>query len=210
MGIDTIKSILLFLVILALIAYIGGSIYLIVHQSRKIEQLYTEQQTYIKHIAQLEKKMGSYAGLHRGELTSNYCLPSNSFTILNQDQYVPDQSPVKVFIRTKRYQPERNHFGIDLAGKIGDSVFAAGSGVVEEIILRDSIYGKTILIDHLNGWKTFYAHNDSVLVEVDKFVRKGEKIAELGNTGKSSAPHLHFEIIVNSERIDPETIISIK
>lgn len=208
MGVDTIKFILLVLVVLALIAYIGGSIYLIVHQSRKIEQLYTEQETYIKSIAQLERRLGSQLASNEQALPSTS--PPKSFTIQNQNQYVPDRSPVNVFVLTKGYQPEKKHLGIDLAGRIGDPVFAAGSGVIEKVILDDSLYGKTILIDHLNGCKSFYAHNDSVLVEAGEFVRKGEKIAELGNTGKSSAPHLHFEIIINSERIDPEPMIKRK
>lgn len=208
MGIDTIKFILLVLVVLALIAYIGGSIYLIVHQSRRIEQLYTEQEAYIKSITQLEKRLGSQLVSNEQALLSTS--PPKSFTIQNQNQYVPDRSPVNVFVLTKGYQPDKNHLGIDLAGRVGDPVFAAGSGVIENVILDDSLYGKTILIDHLNGCKSFYAHNDSVLVEAGKFVRKGEKIAELGNTGKSSAPHLHFEIIVNSERIDPEPMIKRK
>lgn len=210
MGIDTLRLVLLLLVILVLIVYIVGSIYLIVHQSSKIEQLYKEREMYIKRVSQLERIIRDHLEISGEVLAPNTISAHSSFEIKNQDQYVPDRSPVSFFVLTKGYQPAKEHLGIDLAGKIGDPVFAAASGVVEITHLQDSLYGKTILIDHLNGWKTFYAHNDEILVEEGRFVRKGEKIAELGNTGKSSAPHLHFEIIVNSERIDPETIIKIR
>ncbi|HHE40176.1 MAG TPA: M23 family metallopeptidase, partial [Candidatus Cloacimonetes bacterium] len=68
-------------------------------------------------------------------------------------------------------------------------------------------YGKILVLDHLNGYKTRYGHNYRINVEVSTFVRKGEQIAEVGSTGISSAPHLHFEILYRGKNIDPETKI---
>lgn len=94
------------------------------------------------------------------------------------------------------------HTGIDLANKHGTAIKAAQSGKVTFVGWKGN-YGRTIVIDHLNGYKTLYGHNSKILVQKGQWVQTGQKIALMGNTGRSTGPHLHFEIYENGKVIDP-------
>ena len=94
------------------------------------------------------------------------------------------------------------HEGIDLGGHIGDPVYATGNGIVTGD-RGGSGYGKQILIDHGFGYKTRYAHLSKIDVVPGQQVRRGEKIGEVGNTGRSTGPHLHYEVIYRGRHVDP-------
>ena len=94
------------------------------------------------------------------------------------------------------------HGGIDIANRIGTDIVAADGGIVT-FSGWSSGYGKLIIIDHQNGYKTYYGHCDSLLVGVGAKVHKGQHIAEMGNTGRSTGPHCHFEVRYNGERQNP-------
>lgn len=94
------------------------------------------------------------------------------------------------------------HYGIDIAGKIGDPVIAAADGVVIETG-RDSQKGNYVAIEHLEGIRTVYMHLSRIIAEKNQQVEKGETIAYLGSTGRSTGPHLHFEIIDNRRHVNP-------
>jgi murein DD-endopeptidase MepM/ murein hydrolase activator NlpD len=92
------------------------------------------------------------------------------------------------------YSPETNHFGIDIAGQMGNPIFAADNGVVVYAGWNDYGYGEMIVIDHGSGWQTLYAHLSQVNVSCGQEVMKGDVIGLMGSTGKSTGPHLHFEM----------------
>ena len=94
------------------------------------------------------------------------------------------------------------HNGIDLRCSIGTEVYAANAGTVV-IATYHASYGYYVLIDHGGGYSTLYAHNSKLLVTPGQQVKRGDVISYSGNTGYSSGPHLHFEIRVNNERVDP-------
>lgn len=98
------------------------------------------------------------------------------------------------------------HKGLDIASSRGSDILAAGSGVVTYAGYNGS-YGKTIVVSHGYGYKTVYAHNNKNLVEVGDSVEKGQLIGEVGNTGKSTGPHVHFEIHFEGKQIDPAKVI---
>ena len=107
---------------------------------------------------------------------------------------------------SKRYQ--RPHKGIDLAAPRGSAVMASNDGVVIYTGSAFHGYGKMIMIESLDpvddgNWATLYGHLDKILVYEGKRVKQGEVIAALGNTGRSSGPHLHFEIRRLNGPIDP-------
>ncbi len=92
------------------------------------------------------------------------------------------------------YSPETNHFAIDIAGQQGNPIFAADHGVVVYAGWNDYGYGEMIVIDHGAGWQTLYAHLSQINVSCGQEVMKGETIGLMGSTGKSTGPHLHFEM----------------
>lgn len=94
------------------------------------------------------------------------------------------------------------HTGIDIQAPMGASVLAAQTGTVIHSNWLGS-YGKTIMIDHGGGYVTLYAHNSELAVKVGDVVRKGDQIALIGSTGFSTGPHLHFEVRINGEYVDP-------
>ncbi len=94
------------------------------------------------------------------------------------------------------------HNGIDLRCYTGTEVYAANSGTVI-IATYHASYGYYVLIDHGGGYSTLYAHNSQLLVTPGQHVEMGQVISLSGNTGYTSGPHLHFEIRVNNERVDP-------
>jgi len=94
------------------------------------------------------------------------------------------------------------HKGLDLAVPIGTPVRAAAHGVVVEAGWRSG-YGLTVRIDHGYGYQTLYGHNSRLLVKTGQRVTKGQIIARSGSSGRSTAPHLHYEIRVNGKAINP-------
>jgi len=94
------------------------------------------------------------------------------------------------------------HKGIDIAGNIGDPIKAALDGKVIEAYYSSS-YGNVITIEHGNGIQTLYAHCSKLLAKEGQEVKRGDIIAKIGNTGRSTGPHLHFELKVNGSAINP-------
>ncbi len=105
-----------------------------------------------------------------------------------------------------KYRWGRLHAGIDLATSVGSDVMAADGGVVT-FAGYSGAYGYLVKIDHQNGMETRYAHNSKLLVSEGDRVFQGQHIAESGNTGRSTGPHLHFEVRVNGEPKNPENYL---
>ncbi|QCK13567.1 peptidoglycan DD-metalloendopeptidase family protein [Mangrovivirga cuniculi] len=97
------------------------------------------------------------------------------------------------------YGTRRGHDGIDMAAPIGTPVYATGNGKVVKVRTNAWGYGKEIIIDHGFGYKTRYAHLNKFLVKKGDTVVRGQQIAEVGNTGKSTGPHLHYEVLKGSK-----------
>ncbi len=95
------------------------------------------------------------------------------------------------------------HHGVDYGAPIGESVYASQYGVVCLVKYSGSGYGNRIKIKHSDGYKTLYAHLSKIDVEVGQHVETGEKIGEVGNTGRSTGPHLHFEIRHKNSALNP-------
>lgn len=99
------------------------------------------------------------------------------------------------------------HKGIDFAGKLGSDVVSVAKGVVT-YSGRKYGYGKVIDINHGNGYVTRYAHNQANLVKVGDKVDKGATIAEMGTSGRSTGPHVHFEVLHNNKPVNPKRFIN--
>jgi len=95
------------------------------------------------------------------------------------------------------------HNGIDLASQKGIPVIATANGFIEKVKNEKYGYGNYVLIDHTNGYKTRYAHLTSMCVHPGQFVTVGDTIGITGDTGLTTGPHLHYEIISNGRPIDP-------
>ncbi len=93
------------------------------------------------------------------------------------------------------YSPETNHRGIDIAGSLTEGAYAADAGVIVYAGWNDWGYGNMIVIDHGNGWQTLYAHLSVINVICGQSVGQGTMIGYIGSTGRSSGPHLHFEMM---------------
>jgi hypothetical protein len=106
------------------------------------------------------------------------------------------------------YSPETNHRGIDIAGNLGDAVYATDSGVIVYAGWNDYGYGNMIMIDHGNGWQSLYAHLSAINVLCGQSVDPGAVIGAIGSTGNSSGPHLHFELMnTNYGKVDPKNFL---
>ena len=97
---------------------------------------------------------------------------------------------------------EKEHQGIDFAGAIGDSVKAAANG---QVIFAGTQrgYGKIVIIKHSEALSSAYGHLSEITLKVGDIVSVGEKIGEVGQSGNSTGPHLHFEIRENGLKVDP-------
>jgi murein DD-endopeptidase MepM/ murein hydrolase activator NlpD len=108
---------------------------------------------------------------------------------------------------TRGYDPHINHYGIDIAGKMGSLVFAAAEGVVL-FAGWTSADGNFIIIAHSGGFITCYKHNRTILKSAGMKVKRGEAIATLGDSGETSrGPHLHFEIWKDGKSVDPSMFL---
>lgn len=101
------------------------------------------------------------------------------------------------------YRTPRMHTGLDFTAPIGTEIFATGKGKVVSVEYNGGGYGNHIIIDHGYGYQSHYAHLSRFNCKVGQEINRGDLIGFVGNTGKSTGPHLHYEIIYNGEKIDP-------
>ena len=97
----------------------------------------------------------------------------------------------------------RPHEGVDFAGHIGEVIFATGNGKVIAVERSFTGYGNMVLVDHGFGYKTRYAHLHMIAVKKGDLVKRGQQVGTLGSTGKSTAPHLHYEVLIRDKPVDP-------
>ncbi|MCG6937657.1 MAG: peptidoglycan DD-metalloendopeptidase family protein [Gammaproteobacteria bacterium] len=101
------------------------------------------------------------------------------------------------------------HKGMDFAGKEGSEIIAVASGVVTWAGERYG-YGQLVEINHGNGYTTRYGHNAEILVEVGDSVEKGQTISLMGSTGRSTGPHVHFEVLKNDRQVNPSHYVALQ
>jgi murein DD-endopeptidase MepM/ murein hydrolase activator NlpD len=101
------------------------------------------------------------------------------------------------------YKVRHFHTGIDFTAPRGTEIYATGDGVVEDVTSKGRGYGNHIIIDHGFGYQTLYAHMSKFKVRKGEKVKRGDVIGYVGSTGTSTAPHLHYEVIKNGEKINP-------
>jgi murein DD-endopeptidase MepM/ murein hydrolase activator NlpD len=130
------------------------------------------------------------------------------------ERVMPSGRPVEEGWLSSRYGKRNDpftgkqdfHSGLDFAGKKGSEVVAVADGVVSWAG-KKSGYGQLIEINHGNGYATRYGHNQSHLVKVGDTVKKGQQIALMGSTGRSTGPHVHFEVLHHGKKVNPSGFI---
>ena len=123
---------------------------------------------------------------------------------------LPNSSPVEAAYNSSSYGwrvdpfngSEAFHEGLDFPAQMGTAIFAAADGIVSNAELSGA-YGNLVKIEHGSGLETRYAHTSKMLVRVGDRVMKGQIVAEVGSTGRSTGPHLHYEIRLNGNALDP-------
>src|SRR5690606_4349019 len=130
---------------------------------------------------------------------------------------IPSIKPVRIDLLSKNlsamsgfgirlhpvHKVDRLHAGIDFTAPTGTSIQATGNGKVIKAELGRVGYGNHVVIDHGYGYTTLYGHMATIAVREGDIVKKGEKIGTVGNTGTSTAPHLHYEVRVKGNPVDP-------
>lgn len=101
---------------------------------------------------------------------------------------------------------EGGHPGLDIAVATDSYIRAAGGGTVVDLG-DDAVYGRFVVIDHGSGYATLYGHASLHLVTLGQEVRARQVVALSGSTGRSTGPHLHFEVLVDGEHVDPLTVV---
>ncbi len=117
---------------------------------------------------------------------------------------IPSLVPLEDYVISRGFSS--SHKAIDLAAQQGTPVRAAADGIVTGRG-TDTVFGKSILLGHFQGYESYYGHFEEWKVVLGDTVRAGQIIGTVGSTGRSSAPHLHFEIRKDRKRIDPATLV---
>jgi len=184
----------------------------LLEENRRIIKLSEELERLKSFNYQIRKAMGAVVGLDTTQ--------TDTGIILVQQKEVPTpifniaepvfNLPVEGFIsRRQNYNlfPAQPHYGLDIAVPEGSLVSASADGWV---VFKGWHYrfGNLLIIQHPGDFLTYYGHNLSIIVDIGEKVQSGQPVAVSGNTGRSTAPHLHFEIRRRGLAIDPENIIS--
>ena len=101
------------------------------------------------------------------------------------------------------YKVEKFHSGIDFSAALGTETYATGDGVVADVERNEWGYGNLVVIDHGYGYKTRYAHLQKAAVRKGQKVKRGQKIGTIGDSGKTTGVHLHYEVLKNDVQVDP-------
>ena len=214
-------------ILLIIIVFITAWFYA---ENIKLKKQVTKQQEELdisaKYIKQLNKKIAEDHNLISSSKTNEEKIQALMDTYLeeqnkdvNRDsenvsqydesrRFIPDIVPIKGdFAISQRFSD--THPGLDFAAATGSEVIAVAAGEILSVYY-DEHYGNVIMIDHFNEYATLYAHLATTFFESKSTVEKGETIALVGNTGNSSAPHLHYEIMLDGNNVNPENYIDVK
>lgn len=101
------------------------------------------------------------------------------------------------------YKTKKMHWGMDFSAPKGVEVYATGDGKIEKVRRSRRGYGNQVMINHGYGYKTFYAHLDKYIVKRGQYIKRGDLIGYVGNSGTSTAPHLHYEVIKDGRKVNP-------
>jgi murein DD-endopeptidase MepM/ murein hydrolase activator NlpD len=101
------------------------------------------------------------------------------------------------------YKTRKFHKGMDFTAPTGTKIYATGDGVVKEIERKQWGYGQSIVLNHGFGYQTRYAHLSKSAVKPGQKVKRGELIGYVGSSGKSTAPHLHYEVLYRGDAVNP-------
>ena len=155
------------------------------------------------------------------ELQTKFDHSGNQLSVLESMMYnqqlqlaaIPSGRPSKGYITSgfgRRTDPFRgglaHHLGIDFDANTGDPVLAAAGGVVSFAGVKSG-YGNVVEVDHGNGYSTLYGHNSRLVVRAGDIVRSGQQLAKAGSTGRSTGPHVHFEVHVNGRPVNPRKFL---
>jgi len=163
----------------------------------------------------IKKSNGDEGWIHASFLSKDK--PGKSDAIDKKDE--TDELSFKVPVPGKRTSnfgsrvdpvtKKRNafHSGIDIAAPRGTPVKASEAGIVRFASFKQNGYGNLIIIEHAKGFATYYGHLDKILIKVGDRITKGMLIGEVGSTGKSTGPHLHFEVRKGEQALDPDSMI---
>jgi len=113
------------------------------------------------------------------------------------------------FRRDPVYGGREYHSGIDIAARKGTPIYVTGDGVVTLVRYRFRGYGNEVLVDHGYGYRTHYAHLNSIDVAEGMKLSRGQRIGTMGSTGKSTGPHLHYEVIYKGRKVNPRNYMDL-
>jgi murein DD-endopeptidase MepM/ murein hydrolase activator NlpD len=159
----------------------------------KLEKLSTKAKVQSGYLSELYLKAQSQQKLIASKPSIQPISPGDSFRITSSFGF--------------RWDPftnqRRMHQGLDFAGEIGLKIYATGDGIVISAEDGKNGYGKEIIVDHGFGYITRYAHLSRIDVERGQSIKRGEYIGRLGSTGRSTGPHLHYEVILDNKTVNP-------
>jgi len=108
------------------------------------------------------------------------------------------------------YKVEKMHTGTDFRAPMGTPVLATSDGEIIKAKKQSTGYGNLILIKHDTIYQSLYAQLSEINVKVGQLVKKGDVIGKVGSSGASTGPHLHYEVIENGKKVDPENFLSLR
>jgi murein DD-endopeptidase MepM/ murein hydrolase activator NlpD len=166
---------------------------------------------FVTNTALMLEKLSTKARIQSGSLDHLYRKAKEQKLLLTNKPSIQPISPADHVWLTSTYgyrkdpfhKRRKMHHGIDLAGQVGIKIYATGNGIVKTAAFNRWGYGNEIIIDHGFAFESIYAHLDKIYVKKGEFVKKGQLIGTLGDTGRSTGPHLHYEIRKNKKAVNP-------
>ena len=215
-----VACLLALLVVAALVMTLAGTYRLsrlsyLERRNRTLETEFTKVVALRRQLAQVEeqsRKMATMLGIEKTPAPVDWdSVPLDSQALPEWlkgkvwgTELVPKLLPVEYYAVSQR--AKEGHLAVDLAAAEGAPVRATADGVVEQRG-EDRQYGRFLLLKHGQGYESYYGHLQDWNVDKGDSVQAGQTIAWVGTTGKSTAPHLHFEIRKNGQRIDPASVL---
>jgi murein DD-endopeptidase MepM/ murein hydrolase activator NlpD len=157
------------------------------------------------------EKLTAKAKIQSGSLSELFAIARSQQKFIASKPSMQPLSPADNFHITSHYGfradpftgARRMHQGLDMAGEVGLRVYATGEGTIISAIDARYGYGKEVIVDHGFGYVSRYAHLQKIDVKVGQKIKRGQQIGRLGNSGRSTGPHLHYEVIFENRSLNP-------